>query len=98
MDTVVRWTIYSVTMNGFGPTQFKPLVATMHKPGWVVKLNIWGLLYELTLSRERNVPRFIKTPMSSRGAEEPSERTARESGSWSGLGHSEIEFELASLA
>jgi len=52
----------------------------------------------IDLSRERKVPPFIRTPISSGEGEEPSEGTGREAGCWARLGHSSgIESELASL-
>ena len=49
----------------------------------------------IDLSRECKVPLFIRTPISSGEAEEPSEGTGREVGCWAGLEHSSgIESEL----
>ena len=51
----------------------------------------------MDLSRKRKVPLFIRAPISSGEAEEPSEGTGQV-GCWAGLGHSSgIESELASL-
>lgn len=84
-----------------GPLRFKMSVATVHKLCWVFKLSIWAFFMSFSfkdLSRERNVPLFSWTPISSEEAEEPSEWTGREVGCWSGLGHSSgIESELESL-